>query len=233
MTALLSMIAALRTFSVDKLQFWRESASGINRTAFFLAKDVVDLFNVGLKPLIYLSMFYFLSTPRSTFLDNYIVTLVLVYCVTGISYIIAILFEPVPAQLVSFLSLLSLLERKGSQDIWVKYFFCVCVCIFVSHWNSCNFLTLGTILTWKIRKLRKLVLVQWSVFLPILATLIVTSKHTGFLLQLSYLSYARYALEAYVIANAKMWVPSSSLLFPTGFQPPSSSPLKSGFFPKP
>ncbi|CAM6065922.1 unnamed protein product [Sphagnum tenellum] len=142
--ALLSMIAALRTFSVDKLQFWRESASGINRTAFFLAKDVVDLFNVGLKPLIYLSMFYFLSTPRSTFLDNYIVTLVLVYCVTGISYIIAILFEPVPAQL-------------------------------------------------------------WSVFLPILATLIVTSKHTGFLLQLSYLSYARYALEAYVIANAKMY----------------------------
>jgi hypothetical protein len=153
MTALLSMIAALRTFSVDKLQFWRESASGINRTAFFLAKDVVDLFNVGLKPLIYLSMFYFLSTPRSTFLDNYIVTLVLVYCVTGISYIIAILFEPVPAQLVSFLSLslslslLSLLERKGFQDIWVKYFCCVCVCIFVSHWNSCNFLTLATILT--------------------------------------------------------------------------------------
>lgn len=132
MTALLSMIAALRTFSVDKLQFWRESASGINRTAFFLAKDVVDLFNVGLKPLIYLSMFYFLSTPRSTFLDNYIVTLVLVYCVTGISYIIAILFEPVPAQLVSFLSLslLSLLERKGFQDVWVKYFF-VCVCAFL------------------------------------------------------------------------------------------------------
>jgi hypothetical protein len=152
MTALLSMIAALRTFSVDKLQFWRESASGINRTAFFLAKDVVDLFNVGLKPLIYLSMFYFLSTPRSTFLDNYIVTLVLVYCVTGISYIIAILFEPVPAQLVSFLSLslslslLSLLERKGfQQDIWVKYFF---LCVdFVSHWNYCNFLTLATVLT--------------------------------------------------------------------------------------
>jgi hypothetical protein len=151
MTALLSMIAALRTFSVDKLQFWRESASGINRTAFFLAKDVVDLFNVGLKPLIYLSMFYFLSTPRSTFLDNYIVTLVLVYCVTGISYIVAILFEPVPAQLVSFLSLslslprFSLLERKGFQDMGEILF--LCVCIFVSHWNSCNFLTLATILT--------------------------------------------------------------------------------------
>lgn len=204
MTALLSMIAALRTFSVDKLQFWRESASGINRTAFFLAKDVVDVFNVGLKPLIYLSMFYFLSTPRSTFLDNYIVTLVLVYCATGISYIIAILFEPVPAQLVSFLSSLSTRKERIPRHMSEILFFCVCVCIFVSHWNSCNFLTLATILTRKIRKLGKLVLVQWSVFLPILATLIVTSKHTGFLLQLSYLSYARYALEAYVIANAKM-----------------------------
>lgn len=94
------MISSLRTFSADKLQYWRESASGINRIAFFLAKDVAGLFNVFLKPLIYLSMFYFFSNPRSTFFANYVITVVLVYCVTGISYIIAILLEPAPAQLV-------------------------------------------------------------------------------------------------------------------------------------
>lgn len=99
-TALLSMISSLRTFSADKLQYWRESASGINRVAFFISKDVADLFNVFLKPLIYLSMFYFFSNPRSTFVSNYVVTLMLVYCVTGIAYIIAILLEPAPAQLV-------------------------------------------------------------------------------------------------------------------------------------
>jgi hypothetical protein len=45
-------------------------------------------------------------------------------------------------------------------------------------------------------------LMQWSVFLPILATLIISAKRTGVLLTLQYLSYARYANEAYVIANA-------------------------------
>ena len=95
------MIASLRTFSADKLQFWRESASGVNRIAFFIAKDMADLFNVVLRPLIYLSMFYFFCNPRSTFLSNYCVTLVLVYCVTGYAYIFAILLEPAPAQLVS------------------------------------------------------------------------------------------------------------------------------------
>ncbi|KAG0607438.1 hypothetical protein M758_8G028500 [Ceratodon purpureus] len=139
--ALLIMIASLRTFSNDKLTFWRESASGINRVAYFLAKDVVDLFNVVIKPVIYLSMFYFFSNPRSTFVSNFIVTLVFVYCVTGIAYILSILLEPAPAQL-------------------------------------------------------------WSVFLPILATLIISVKRTGILLKIQYLSYARYANEAYAIANA-------------------------------
>lgn len=139
--ALLVMIASLRTFSNDKLTFWRESASGINRGAYFLAKDVVDLFNVVIKPVIYLSMFYFFSNPRSTFASNFTVTLVLVYCVTGIAYICSILLQPAPAQL-------------------------------------------------------------WSVFLPILATLIISVKRTGALLTFQYFSYARYANEAYVIANA-------------------------------
>lgn len=105
------MIASLRTFSNDKLTFWRESASGINRVAYFVAKDVVDLFNVTIKPFIYLSMFYFFSNPRSSFLSNFTVTLVLVYCVTGIAYISSILFQPAPAQLVCSLNpfLLSLL----------------------------------------------------------------------------------------------------------------------------
>lgn len=35
-----------------------------------------------------------------------------------------------------------------------------------------------------------------------MATLIITVKPHGFLLKLQYLSYARYANEAYVVANA-------------------------------
>lgn len=100
-SALLCKIAALRSFSLDKLQYWRESASGMSSSAYFLSKDTVDHFNTVIKPVVYLSMFYFFTNPRSAFVDNYTVLLCLVYCVTGIGYALAILFEPGAAQLVS------------------------------------------------------------------------------------------------------------------------------------
>jgi hypothetical protein len=37
------MIAGLRTFSQDTLNFYRESASGINKLAYFIAKDLSDV----------------------------------------------------------------------------------------------------------------------------------------------------------------------------------------------
>lgn len=70
--------------------------------AYFLAKDTIDHFSTLIKPVVYLSMFYFFNNPRSSFLDNYIVLVCLVYCVTGIAYALAIYLEPGPAQLVSF-----------------------------------------------------------------------------------------------------------------------------------
>jgi len=69
--------------------------------AYFLSKDTLDHFNTVIKPVVYLSMFYFFTNPRSTFADNYIVLLCLVYCVTGIAYALSIFLEPGAAQLVS------------------------------------------------------------------------------------------------------------------------------------
>lgn len=102
LSALLCKIAALRSFSLEKLQYWRESASGMSSLAYFLAKDTIDHFNTVIKPAVYLSMFFFFTNPRSTFVDNYTVLLCLVYCVTGMGYALAIVFEPGAAQLVSF-----------------------------------------------------------------------------------------------------------------------------------
>ncbi|KAK8609643.1 hypothetical protein V6N13_062087 [Hibiscus sabdariffa] len=98
--SLLCKIAALRSFSLDKLQYWRESASGMSSLAYFLAKDTVDHFNTVIKPVVYLSMFFFITNPRSSFAENYTVLLCLVYCVTGIGYAFAIFFQPGSAQLV-------------------------------------------------------------------------------------------------------------------------------------
>ena len=99
-------IAALRSFSLEKLHYWRESDSGMSSLAYFLSKDTIDHFNTVIKPVVYLSMFYFFTNPRSTFADNYIVLLCLVYCVTGIAYALSIFFEPGAAQLVSIKLLL-------------------------------------------------------------------------------------------------------------------------------
>lgn len=41
------MIAGLRTFNQDTLNFYRESASGINKLAYFIAKDLSDVSNTA------------------------------------------------------------------------------------------------------------------------------------------------------------------------------------------
>ncbi|KAL2634364.1 hypothetical protein R1flu_005843 [Riccia fluitans] len=142
--SLLVMIASLRTFQMDKINFWRESASGINRLSFFLAKDTVDHFNTVIRPLVYLSMFYFFNDPRSDFSANFMITLGLVYCVTGIAYILAIFMNPAPAQLS-------------------------------------------------------------SVFVPVVATLVVIGSRDGLMSKIADLSFAEWALEAYVISNAEKY----------------------------
>lgn len=101
--SLLCKIAALRSFSPEKLHYWRERSSGMSSLAYFLSKDTVDHFNTLVKPIVYLSMFYFFNNPRSSILDNYIILVALVYCVTGIGYVFAISFQPGSAQLCSAL----------------------------------------------------------------------------------------------------------------------------------
>ncbi|PIA26833.1 hypothetical protein AQUCO_08700012v1 [Aquilegia coerulea] len=143
--SLLCKIAALRSFTLDKLIYWRERASGMSSLAYFLSKDTIDHFSTIIKPLVYLSMFYFFNNPRSSFADNYIVLVCLVYCVTGIAYIFAIFLEPGPAQL-------------------------------------------------------------WSVLLPVVLTLIANQeKRDEGMKFLSKLCYTKWALEAFVIANAERY----------------------------
>ncbi|KAI3906331.1 hypothetical protein MKW92_015128 [Papaver armeniacum] len=129
---------------MDKLIYWRESSSGMSSLAYFLSKDTVDLFNTLVKPVVYLSMFYFFNSPRSSFLDNYIVLGCLVYCVTGIAYAFAIFLEPGSAQL-------------------------------------------------------------WSVLLPVVLTLVSTQQTTGIVKFIANLCYPKWALQAFIIANAERY----------------------------
>uniref|UniRef100_A0ACD5ZBB0 Uncharacterized protein n=1 Tax=Avena sativa TaxID=4498 RepID=A0ACD5ZBB0_AVESA len=136
--SLLCKIGALRSFALDKMHYWRERASGMSSLAYFLAKDTIDHFNTIVKPIVYLSMFYFFNNPRSSIWENYVVLVALVYCVTGIGYTFAIFFEPGSAQL-------------------------------------------------------------WSALLPVVLTLVATQQKNTIIADLC---YTKWALEAFVIANA-------------------------------
>ncbi|TVU07325.1 hypothetical protein EJB05_47375, partial [Eragrostis curvula] len=120
--SLLCKIAALRSFSLERLQYFRERESGMSTLAYFLARDTVDHFNTVVKPIIYLSMFYYFNNPRSSIGDNYVVLLALVYCVTGIGYTFAICFSPGSAQLCSALVpvVLTLLSTQKSTPTLLK-----------------------------------------------------------------------------------------------------------------
>nr|CAB3484016.1 unnamed protein product [Digitaria exilis] len=120
--ALLCKIAALRSFALERMQYFRERESGMSSLAYFLARDTIDHFSTVVKPIIYLSMFYYFNNPRSTIGDNYIVLLALVYCVTGIGYTFAICFSPGSAQLCSALIpvVLTLLSTQKSTPIFLK-----------------------------------------------------------------------------------------------------------------
>ncbi|KAJ6840781.1 ABC transporter G family member 28-like isoform X1 [Iris pallida] len=120
--SLLCKIGALRSFSLEKLLYWRERASGMSSLAYFLSRDTIDHFNTVIKPIVYLSMFYFFNNPRSSITDNYIILLALVYCVTGIGYAFAIFFQPGSAQLWSALLpvVLTLIATQPSNPKWLK-----------------------------------------------------------------------------------------------------------------
>nr|GMC90485.1 putative white-brown complex homolog protein 30 [Ipomoea batatas] len=121
--SLLCKIAALRSFTADRLEYLRERSSGMSSLAYFMSKDVLDCFNTIIKPLVFLSMFYFFNNPRSTFAENYIVFLCLVYCVSGMAYVFAVCFQPGPAQLWCVLVpvVLTLIANQEPDDRIGKY----------------------------------------------------------------------------------------------------------------
>ncbi|KAM3238152.1 hypothetical protein P3L10_013182 [Capsicum annuum] len=77
---LLTKIEDLRSFSLDKLHYWRRSAFGMSSLVYFLDKDTVDHINTIVKRTVYLSVFYFFNNPRFSIFDNCGVLLCRILC---------------------------------------------------------------------------------------------------------------------------------------------------------
>lgn len=161
-------------------------------------------------------MFYFFNNPRSSFWDNYLVLVCLVYCVTGIAYAFAIYLEPGPAQLVRFsnsmlhelcysfvsrcrIPLISISRTPGRKEIFV---FCS-VKLFFSRKNGIYGALSRDNLTYHRNYSSSL---QFSVLLPVVLTLIANQNYQeGILKIIENMCYTKWALEAFVVANAERY----------------------------
>jgi hypothetical protein len=62
----LMIISTLPTFTEQRLIFYRESSTGISLLAFFLARNIVDLPEVVIKPVVYTWIYYSLALVRGS-----------------------------------------------------------------------------------------------------------------------------------------------------------------------
>ncbi|GMH39179.1 hypothetical protein BSKO_07077 [Bryopsis sp. KO-2023] len=114
---LLSCVAALRTFGQTRTVFYRESARGINKLAFFIAVDVFGVTGAVLRALCFTLPYYSYAQPRASLASIYIVTAFLVYCWTGMAYIISQVLNYSASQLASaVLVLMNTLLARSTYD---------------------------------------------------------------------------------------------------------------------
>ena len=63
-TGCLAIQQSVRMFGPERVVFWRESAAGLNRYAYFVGRNVASIPSMLLMPLVFLSCFYTLSQVR-------------------------------------------------------------------------------------------------------------------------------------------------------------------------
>jgi len=78
-----TMLSHIGVFSTTKAAYWREASTGINRLAYFLAADFAQWPIILVIPVMYLSVFYTLTTPQSSFGIQYGILLATVFCTSG------------------------------------------------------------------------------------------------------------------------------------------------------
>jgi len=98
-TGFTAITASLKCFGPERVVFWREASAGINKDAYFIGKNLAQLFNIGLAPVVFLSVFYALTSPRATFLTYYTILVLLQFCFVGFGYLVSVVFTYKNAQL--------------------------------------------------------------------------------------------------------------------------------------
>jgi len=117
---LTSILASLRCFGNHRTTYWRESAAGVNRLAYFLAVNVCQIPIIVFAPLLYISLQYSLTWPRALFKHHYLAVLMAQFATSGIGYAISCIFNPRSSQMAAVVVVLISSMLAGSMPTLCK-----------------------------------------------------------------------------------------------------------------
>ena len=86
---LLGTISGLRPFTKDRLVFYRESASGLSRLAYFFALDTFGHIGSLFRATCYIVPWSWYAQPRTKFGDMLLISVFVVYSCTGMGYFLS------------------------------------------------------------------------------------------------------------------------------------------------
>mmetsp|Transcript_39591 Transcript_39591/g.84561 ORF Transcript_39591/g.84561 Transcript_39591/m.84561 type:complete len:834 (+) Transcript_39591:103-2604(+) len=92
--ALLLSIFCLSVFGNDQPVFWRESASGINKTAYFNAKVLVNTMDIIIQTFLFTAVYYLVRQPLIPFWEFIIPFAFTAYVSSGWGYLVSTLVPP-------------------------------------------------------------------------------------------------------------------------------------------
>lgn len=106
--ALLNSVYSLQLFGADKVVFWRESASGVHVFAFYLARVLVNAFDLCLQGYVFASVYFLIVQPELSFLYYYPPFVLVSFASAGVGYFISSILPaqhgPFVAALTAFVS---------------------------------------------------------------------------------------------------------------------------------
>eukprot|EP01048_Picozoa_sp_COSAG05_P020767 COSAG05_NODE_3626_length_1949_cov_1.225946_1_plen_131_part_10 len=105
---LCTIISSTRCFGNERVVFWRESSSGLNKLAYFLGKNISEGPRLLTLPAFYLIIFQAFTSVTSGFggLSEYVILLASVWAVSGLGYCVSLTVAPANSQLAGVLCVL-------------------------------------------------------------------------------------------------------------------------------
>ncbi|KAL0480158.1 ABCG24 [Acrasis kona] len=103
---LCAIMSSLSAFGDESLVFHREYLSGVSPFAYFLAKNLAQIPRIAITPLIFLSIYFTMYSPRGNVFEYYLILLLCHFTAYGFGYFISIAIRPSLAQIAAVVMIL-------------------------------------------------------------------------------------------------------------------------------